>query len=359
MKCFWKSSVLGAVCSFWIVSTHAHDLPLSYVDLRVDKGGIDATIQASAKSFARDLRSIDEGILLDPAQMAQQKEPLFALIAAGLTIRSNGTTLRPELRGIEPLPGPREVRVQLHFQSRQAGETIQVRCELFSADQRHKTFLNIYQGDQLKHQGVFDREVSQIEYVAKARQSIVAVVKQFLFQGVHHIFIGPDHILFVVGLLLLGGTIGQLLKIITAFTVAHSVTLVLATLNILNPPPRLIEPAIALSIIFVGAHALLRLNGGRDWRLFFAFGFGFVHGFGFANVLREMTLPRAALGWSLFSFNIGVELGQACIVLAVTPLVALVYQKGSVLAGKFVTASSFCVIFAGSFWFAQRVFGNQ
>ncbi len=121
-----------------------------------------------------------------------------------------------------------------------------------------------------------------------------------MLEGIHHIFIGPDHILFIVGLLLLGGTLGRLLKIVTAFPIAHSVTLVLATLDILNPPARVTEPIFALSIVFVGAHALLHRGEKRDWRLLFAFGFGFIHGFGFANVLRDMALPRTALSWSLF-----------------------------------------------------------
>ena len=133
-------------------------------------------------------------------------------------------------------------------------------------------------------------------------------------------------------------------------------TLVLATLNLLNPPARVIEPIIALSIVFVGAHALLRGDGGRDWRLLFAFCFGFIHGFGFANVLRAMQLPREALGWSLFSFNAGVEVGQACIVLVIAPALAFLYRRSAPLAGNVVIATSFAVVFAGSFWFAQRLF---
>ncbi len=87
-----------------------------------------------------------------------------------------------------------------------------------------------------------------------------------------------------------------------------------------------------------------------------AFCFGFVHGFGFANVLREMALPRAALGWSLFSFNVGVEVGQACIVLAVAPALVLLYRRNAIEAECVLAAAAFCVIFAGSFWFAQRLF---
>ena len=138
-------------------------------------------------------------------------------------------------------------------------------------------------------------------------------MRRFVPAGVHHILIGPDHLLFLVGLLLLGGTIRQLLAVVTAFTVAHSITLSLAALNIVTPPARIIEPAIALSIVYVGADNLL-VRGGRDVRAWIAFAFGFIHGFGFANVLREMDLPARALGWSLFSFNVGVEIGQLLVV---------------------------------------------
>jgi hypothetical protein len=227
----------------------------------------------------------------------------------------------------------------------------------------------------LQRQLIFTSETARQSYALGRSPSTWAVAQQFVFEGVHHIFIGPDHILFIIGLLLLGGTLPQLLKIVTAFTLAHSVTLALATLGILNPSARLIEPLIALSIVFVGLHAIFEMaksrgatpqaargsvargSVARDWRVIFAFGFGFIHGFGFANVLREVELPARALGWSLFSFNLGVELGQATIVLAVAPLLALIYRR-SLLWGQRVTAyNSVAVIAAGAFWFVQRVLG--
>src|SRR6185369_9937866 len=110
-------------------------------------------------------------------------------------------------------------------------------------------------------------------------------------------------------LLLLGGTMGRLLKIVTAFTIAHSITLALATFQLVNPSPRIIEPAIALSIVAVGIENLVAQRRQRDVRAMLAFAFGFIHGFGFASVLREFGLPREALGVALASFNVGVELG--------------------------------------------------
>jgi len=183
----------------------------------------------------------------------------------------------------------------------------------------------------------------------------MAVMRTFTASGVHHILIGPDHILFLIGLLLLGGRWTALLKIVSFFTIGHSITLSLAALNLVTPPPSLIEPAIALSIVFVGADNLVR-GDGRDLRAWVALAFGLVHGFGFANVLREFGLPREALGWSLFSFNVGVEIGQLGIVLVVATLLEAVRRRSSLVGARVATAGSIVVIAAGSYWFVQRVF---
>ena len=153
-----------------------------------------------------------------------------------------------------------------------------------------------------------------------------------------------------------------MLKIVTAFTFAHSVTLAFATLGLVNLPARLVEPAIALSIVVVGIHALLTRRRKEeearqrpDARLLFAFGFGLIHGFGFASVLQELDLPRQALGWSLLAFNLGVEAGQACIVLFVAPLLFLLHRRSAPAGRRLVTAAFVCVIVAGAFWFVQRL----
>jgi len=343
----WLASLL------WGASAIAHDLPLSYIDLHVNEAGIEATIETSAKNFARELRGLDEETLL--LQPAAQWDGLFALAASRLEIDGDGAALRPEFRGMEALPARKDIRLRLFYPFQRTPEKISLRCGLFSADPRHKTFVNVYRGEALKYQDILSGSTLTREYVLARHQTTLSVIQQFVREGVHHIFIGPDHILFLIGLLLLGGTITQLLKIVTAFTIAHSVTLVLATLNIVNPPARVIEAVIALSIIFVGAHALLHRGQTRDWRLLFAFGFGFIHGFGFANVLRAMELPAQALGWSLFSFNLGVEIGQACIVLAIAPALALLARRSAVVSRQIVTAGSFAVIAAGAFWLTERL----
>jgi hydrogenase/urease accessory protein HupE len=183
------------------------------------------------------------------------------------------------------------------------------------------------------------------------------VMGVFIPSGIEHILIGPDHVLFLVGLLLLGGGWRKLVTIVTAFTVGHSITLSLAALNIVNPPGWLVEPAIALSIVVVGADNLLQQREKcRDLRAIVAGAFGLIHGFGFASVLREFGLPQEALGWSLFSFNVGVELGQLAIVLVVASALALVRRRWPATDKWVVIGGSAVVIAAGAYWFVERVF---
>ncbi len=353
----WRHLVGNAAVVLWLIGTpaYAHTLPLSHIELRVTDTGIDASIQVPAIDIAHYLPEVTPDILLTPTGTEQQKGTVAAILFSRSILEADGERIKPELLGMEPVTDQKDIRLQLHFAWTKPPDNLRVNCRLFPYDSRHKTYLDIYQNQKLERQVIFDEHKDRIEYHLGTQQGTLAVVRQFLFEGVHHIFIGPDHILFIIGLLLLGGTLTQLLKIVSAFTIAHSITLALATLNVFNPPARLIEPAIALSIVFVGVHSLLASREKGDLRLIFAFCFGFIHGFGFANVLREMNLPRAALGWSLFSFNLGVEVGQACIVLTVAPLLAFIHQRNALVGRRIVTASSVCVVLAGAFWFVQRV----
>jgi hydrogenase/urease accessory protein HupE len=226
---------------------------------------------------------------------------------------------------------------------------------LFPYDPTHQTFLNFYEGDVLTSQAILDRNHPQIEYFTGTRRGVFAVIGKFVAAGIHHILIGPDHLLFLIGLLLLGGSMRQLLLIVSSFTVAHSLTLSLASLNLVAPPARIIEPAIALSIVYVGVDNLM-VGRGRDVRAWIAFAFGFIHGFGFANVLREMNLPSRALGWSLFSFNVGVEIGQLLIVVIVASALMALRSRNEAASRRLAFAGSLVVIVAGAFWFVQRIF---
>lgn len=147
----------------------------------------------------------------------------------------------------------------------------------------------------------------------------------FLPLGVQHILEGWDHLLFLLALVLPGGSFGNLVRIVTAFTVAHSITLGAAALELVSVPAAPVEALIALSIGWVAAENLARVKPmSRRWAV--AFAFGLVHGFGFANVLREIGLPRDALLSSLLWFNVGIEIGQLLVVLLLVP--ALAWLRG-------------------------------
>jgi hydrogenase/urease accessory protein HupE len=233
---------------------------------------------------------------------------------------------------------------------------VQYSGPLHTWEQGHETYFNLYRNGLLAHQDLLDAGRPRSVYVTGLLQSRSQVIRRFLIEGVHHIFIGPDHILFVVGLLLLGGKVRRLLKIVTAFTIAHSITLALAATGRVTPPAQVVEPLIALSIVYVGVANLLRGRQDHDRRVWIAATFGLVHGFGFASVLRELGLPREALAWSLFSFNAGVEAGQMCIVLTVAPLLGLLHARRPALALRAIMAGSAIVIAAGTYWFVQRAF---
>lgn len=143
----------------------------------------------------------------------------------------------------------------------------------------------------------------------------------------------------------------ELLGVVTAFTVAHSLTLGLATLGVWAPSPRFVEPAIALSIAYVGVENLLVKDARRRWRI--TFPFGLVHGFGFAGALREIELPRARLPLALVGFNVGVELAQVAALCVMVPLVLLVSRRHT--APRVTQALSVVVTVAGLVWFVARV----
>ena len=317
----------------------AHPVPFSYLDVQVQKSALDVSLVVHIFDLAHDLQIAPPERLLEPAVVAEREGAIRALL-----------TPPPEI-----LRERQSLRLHLRYAVAAAPGVVTVNTVMFPYDPQHQTFVNMYEGETLTSQMILDGNHPRLEYFAGTRQGVLAVVRKFVPSGIHHILIGPDHILFLVGLLLLGGSLRQLLLVVTSFTVAHSITLSLAALNIVTPPARLIEPAIALSIVYVGADNILA-KGGRDVRVWIAFTFGFIHGFGFANVLREMELPARALGWSLFSFNFGVEIGQLLVVVLVASALGALKSRSEWAGRHLAMAGSVVVILAGAFWFVQRVF---
>src|SRR5882724_11636273 len=317
----------------------AHPVPFSYLDLQLQPNAIEVSLVAHIYDLAHDLGISPIERLLEPGFVAERAAAIRSLVVPRLQISIDGRPLKIEWSDPEILQDRQSLKLRFRYPISSAPGTVAVNTVMFPYDPSHQTFVNIYEGETLTSQMILDGQHPHLEYYAGTRQGVLAVVKKFIPAGIHHILIGPDHLLFLVGLLLLGGTVRQLLMVVTSFTVAHSITLSLAALNIVTPPARLIEPAIALSIVYVGADNILA-KGGRDVRGWIALTFGFIHGFGFASVLREMDLPRRALGWSLFSFNIGVEIGQLFVVVLVATAFTILRARSEWSRRHLATAGS-------------------
>lgn len=207
--------------------------------------------------------------------------------------------------------------------------------------------------------------------LSQADSSAWRVFGRYIVEGVWHIWIGIDHIVFLLSLLVLAPLLPSrqritqwpaaqqarpvlidVLAVVTAFTVAHSITLGLTILEWLTPPPDLVEPAIALSVVLAALNNLLGINSLKRWRL--AFVFGLVHGFGFASVLLDLGLPASALVAALGGFNVGVELGQLAIVLVFLP-VAWLLRHTRFYRWVVVTGGSAAIVVLGLVWTLERV----
>lgn len=240
---------------------------------------------------------------------------------------------------------------------------------LFDVDPSHRGLVQwIAPGSEGAQALVFGAESAE-QSLALQPAGAWQTLRQYLVDGVWHIWIGYDHILFLLALLLpsvlmrregqwapagrLGGAVKEVVKVVTAFTLAHSITLSLAALQIISLPSRLVESAIAASVVVAALNNLRGTIEGRRWVM--AFVFGLLHGFGFASVLADLGLPQNALVLALVGFNAGVEVGQLAIVAVFLPLAfwlrATRFYRVGVL--KF---GSLLVALLASWWLVQRLF---
>ena len=236
---------------------------------------------------------------------------------------------------------------------------------LFDIDPQHKGLLRLTHGATTSSAIFAPDAGSQLLQLAEA--SRWRQFADYVRHGVWHIWIGFDHILFLVSLLLpavlvrhegrwqgretLKASVLDVLKIVTAFTLAHSLTLTLAALGALSLPSRLVESAIAASVILAALNNLWPLV--HRWRALVAFGFGLIHGFGFASVLADLGLPQGALALSLVGFNVGVELGQLAIVAAFLPLAHLL-RRGLFYRRVVLAGGSALIVVLATVWLAER-----
>jgi hypothetical protein len=342
----------------------AHQSSVVYSDLQVSGHEVLWRVQIASGDLFEALGTRE----ITPQLLRAQQETVYAYVRPKLAVENGGRACEPQPAGFDVTEKTSGffAGLRLRFVCARQVEHLVVRYHLFfDLDPRHQGFARLDLGDGVVHEFVFRRDARSWDLARSV--GALGHAWEYLQLGVEHIFTGYDHILFLVGLLVVAGVAGErarglgagfryTLKIVTAFTLAHSITLICAALGLVSVPTRLSESGIALSIAYVGLENLA--IGDPRYRWLLTFGFGLVHGFGFATVLREVGLPQTGLVLSLVSFNLGVEVGQLCIVALIFPLLHLAARRDAHLYRRVILqgGSVFIVAF-GMLWFVERAFG--
>ena len=243
------------------------------------------------------------------------------------------------------------------------GQPVSVRQAVFPDDPAAKSLVTIYKDGRAIFDTVYDSKTVQLAPTGlQSPEAWYIRMLRFTGTGIHHIFTGIDHVCFVIGLVLLGGSVRGLLRVVTSFSIAHSITLALAALGLLTISARIVEPLIAISISGIAIDNILQLrradtNVDTAWkhRVAATFVFGLLHGFGFAGALGTLNLSGLSLATGLLGFNLGVELGQLVIVLCCAPLIGIIVKKYPVQGRILRISGSIAIGLAGLFWFIQRI----
>lgn len=352
---FQKSAIAALLLHVCASIATAHPAPYSYVDVELDRRGVRGAVVVHVFDVAHELGGDRPEAFLDPRGAQAIQGALHALLAGRMRLTGDGAVLALAWGNVQVDAARQGLRVPFTARD-EVPFTLDVRARLFPYDAQHQTFVNIYEGERLRDQAILDASRVEYRYAVGTAGGLGTVAARFLEAGIGHILVGPDHVLFIVALVVLGGGLARLFTIVTAFTAGHSVTLSLAATGLLTLPARVVEPAIALSVVVVGLDNLL-FDGRarRDLRPVAAGAFGLVHGFGFASVLQEFGLPSSALGLSLASFNLGVEIGQLGIVVLVAGVVWALRRHSIVVAHRVAMAASVLVVLAGAWWFVERI----
>jgi len=327
------------------------------------------------------LRDLHQGMGLDPrdvplirAEELQRREEALALdVAAGLEIRANSNLVTLEVTDYTTLPLNGVEYARLIFAAGGLSNRLEV-IEI-NAAAVFRVDTNMHGLLRLEHAGrvdavAFNRERPLHAFQLSGSQGRLDRWLTFIWEGVWHIWIGFDHILFLIALLLpavlvrekdrwrgvdsFRAALMNVLKIVTAFTDAHSVTLTLAAMDVVNLPSRLVESVIAASVALAAANNLWPVSRGKGWVV--AGGFGLIHGFGFASVLGDLGLESGSLAVALVGFNLGVELGQLAIVAVFLPW-AFGLRRTSFYQTAIFKYGSVLVILMATVWMAERIFG--
>jgi hypothetical protein len=350
----------------------AHESDSSFLRLRVLGDRIEGEWEIHQRDAGIVLGlGVEAADAVSPDWIRARTPALLALLAGRLELASGGERCALGFSDDVAFPPDEREYALVRFVARCPQPVASLRLDyglLFELDDAHRGFFAVEDAHQT-HVGVFTAERRQVEFDVRQLDRGQTFL-DYAREGVWHIALGADHVLFLVALLLpaalerrsdgwqpresFRGVARQVVGIVTAFTVAHSITLALAVVGAVRLPVRWVEAAIAASVFAAAWNNLRPFLGRRIWAV--AFGFGLVHGLGFASALAQLGLPRQARGLALLAFNVGVEVGQLAIVAALLPLLygARAARGYRTIA---VSAGSLLIAWLASIWLIERAFG--
>lgn len=351
----------------------AHEIRPAIADVLVEQDRVQISILTTLESLVAgiDLTGIDD---TDDAPEAERYDALRAMgpaefeaalreawpdIAAGFLLFAGETALTPEISSVEiPEPGdlelPRDSRLLIAAPLPDDGTDVTVGWQAANG----ALVVRQREGGPEAYSALLqDGDQSQpLPRGGIANETASAVFLRFVVEGFEHIVPkGLDHIVFVLGLFFFSLAVRPLLVQVTAFTLAHMVTLALAALDIVRIPASIVEPLIAASVVFVAVENILRPQLG-PWRTSVVFGFGLLHGLGFASVLGGLGGGNTHFAARLIGFNIGVEIGQLAVIAAAFLAVGLWFGKKDWYRSRIAIPASVVIAAIGAYWFVERVF---
>ena len=352
----WLVLAVVAAAALATAPAGAHNAGVSTSRVVIRGRLVDVEVNALARDYekAAGVRIAEPASgAVNPVALAVMAPSLLAYVEAHATVLADDRRCTPGAR--KARPADTHVVATMAWTCPSDG-ALRYRVTLFhDVDPAARHVAVIVAGND-EAQAALDRDVPEVALVGAP--SVLEVFARFVRAGIEHIFLGYDHIAFLLAVILWGRSLWSLVKVVTAFTLAHSLTLTLAALDVVRLPSSVVEPAIAATIVYVAAENFFVRDIRGRWRATFVL--GLVHGFGFAGALREYGLSGDTLVPALAGFNIGVEVGQIAIVALLFPLLLLsdriggkaALDKGPHPATVYVCSA---VIFAfGLFWLVER-----
>ena len=353
---FFAAVLTASVCLLAAERVWSHATQLSSSHAEVHGGRIDVLLELNARDVEVALQvtllGADGVVVPDALRDAEQRLSQYILQRAKLS-NSAGGACHGRLAGARPKA--EHVLVDMQWTCPPMTGQLVYEVTLFQEVDPAARHMLTASGD-VRRMALLSTSNPRVA-LSDTRPHVGEVMWHYLLAGIEHIAIGYDHIAFLVAVILWGRRLWPLVGVVTAFTIAHSITLSLAVLDVVRLPSRLVETAIALSIVYVAAENFFVRDLRR--RAWITFAFGLLHGFGFASVLRDYGIPRDALVPALAAFNVGVEVGQMLIVVA-----ALGVMRGveRAMRGPFPAfqttypyAVSAGVLLLGLYWTVERL----